>query len=767
MQRKITVKGILIILLGFLMFITGGILLRGPQPFRPGPSSSPSETSTPAETPDTTEEPEPSTPAETPDSTEDPEPAVPAAGLNIEYEHVDYAPAPVDNNTDFVSGWSVMTTDANVNGSEYFEGTTLQVDHPGTSIDSLTYYRDGIPLPANTDYYIYFEAYSTIDRNIRVSLMNADTWQTLTSVDYRLTGEKTGYELTYTSNGAALWNGRLEFDLGFDGSVNDPHTIQITQLRIVPSNTQNVVKVNQIGYMIKAQKRCTFPYDAGDLFDVIDVQTGKSVYAGAIKQKLDNPHTGEVNCYGDFTNVTTPGTYYIRSQIGVTSQPFVISPMPYGNLLNDALMVLSLQRCGTSLDSSWAGQFAHGICHTSEAQVYGLETVKDVSGGWHDAGDYGRYMKTGAKAVSDLLFSYMFAPHLFGDSQGPDAGNWAPDILDEARYELEWMLKMQAEDGGVYNTVMTQQFPDIIDPADDHMPLILLLEETTSTADFAGAAALASYVYKDWDADFSRRCLEAAEKAWKYLSEHPDVINYNNPEGYSGGVYLDDEDKDCRFYAAISLWNATQKEEYLKKAKELFAEDRTYSEGLSWTNVGCYGKYLYLTSTNGEETDPGFYRNLHDALLYEANQLMTFVHSSGYQTAISNYAWGSNAEIANHGIILTMAYDFSGNQEYQQAAVEQLNYLLGKNVMNKSYITGYGTDYPKNIHSRLAESHNAAMTGALVGGPDTYHEDPVTADIPLDTPPAKNYADHPRSYSTNEISVNWNSALIHLLARLL
>ncbi|MBQ1467206.1 MAG: hypothetical protein IIZ27_01895, partial [Solobacterium sp.] len=124
MQRKITVKGILIILLGFLVFITGGILLRGPQPFRPGPSPSPAETDTPAETPDTTKEPEPSAPAETPDSTEEPEPAVPAAVLNIEYEHVDYAPAPVDNNTDFVSGWSIMTSDANVNGSEYFTGTT-------------------------------------------------------------------------------------------------------------------------------------------------------------------------------------------------------------------------------------------------------------------------------------------------------------------------------------------------------------------------------------------------------------------------------------------------------------------------------------------------------------------------------------------------------------------------------------------------------------------------------------------------------------------
>ena len=100
----------------------------------------------------------------------------------------------------------------------------------------------------------------------------------------------------------------------------------------------------------------------------------------------------------------------------------MIADDPFNGLREDALNILSLQRCGTDT-SWWAGALGHGACHTSPAKIYGSDQTIDVSGGWHDAGDYGRYMKTGAKAVSDLLFAYMYDPDSFTDERGPEAGN--------------------------------------------------------------------------------------------------------------------------------------------------------------------------------------------------------------------------------------------------------------------------------------------------------------------------------------------------------
>jgi len=137
---------------------------------------------------------------------------------------------------------------------------------------------------------------------------------------------------------------------------------------------------------------------------------------------------------------------------------------PYEELSDAMLRLLSLQRCGQDLDESWAGSFAHKECHTDQANLTGYNTLYDVSGGWHDAGDYGKYMKTGTKAVNDLLFAYMRNPGLYDDdNQGPDSHNGIPDILDEAKYELEWMLKMQEDNGGVHVKVVSWRFCEDVD----------------------------------------------------------------------------------------------------------------------------------------------------------------------------------------------------------------------------------------------------------------------------------------------------------------
>ena len=176
--------------------------------------------------------------------------------------------------------------------------------------------------------------------------------------------------------------------------------------------------------------------------------------------------------------------------------------------------MLYRQRCGIAVESG--GVFDHPECHTGNATIYGDTSGKtvDVSGGWHDAGDYGRYTVSTAKTIADLLNSYQD----FGvedDEMGiPESGNGIPDILDEARVGLDWMLKMQdPETGGVYHKVTCAVFPETIAPEEETDELILAPISVTATADFAACLAKASVMYKDIDADFSTEALAAAEKA--------------------------------------------------------------------------------------------------------------------------------------------------------------------------------------------------------------------------------------------------------------
>ena len=122
----------------------------------------------------------------------------------------------------------------------------------------------------------------------------------------------------------------------------------------------------------------------------------------------------------------------------------------YKKVFLQACRMFYLQRCGCRLSEELAGGYAHPACHTPAARIYGTEQFADVSGGWHDAGDYGRYVVPAAKAVADLMLAYTTAPSVFSESLNiHDSASGEPDILTEIRYELEWMRKMQHADGGV------------------------------------------------------------------------------------------------------------------------------------------------------------------------------------------------------------------------------------------------------------------------------------------------------------------------------
>lgn len=709
-------------------------------------------------------------------STNTPEPSVSSAPLASTdplltpgYAVAAYAPIEPDNTTGFATGWYTNTTDGDVTADMGYEDKNITIHSAGTAFGSASLYRDGIPYVTGTSYTVNFTVTSSISRTIQVQAINVDTGEVLGSTTVNVGTDAVSGSLVFTMNSTSTYNGRLLFSIGNDGSadVSSEHTILFTGIRILPSTWVTDVKTNQVSYFTDAEKRCTFSYDAGDVFDVVNTETGAVVYSGAIVNKKKTDTTGETECYGDFTNVTEPGTYAVHSQIGTSSYTFSIGNQTYSLLNTSLLHMISLQRCGQDLDSSWAGNLAHAQCHTEQATIYGTDEKIDVSGGWHDAGDYGRYIKTGAKTVNDLLFAYMSNPNVYtDDTSGPDSGNGIADILDEARYELEWMLKMQdSSDGGVYNKVLTTNLPGTILPNEDIQDLWVLEKETTATADFAGSMAIASLAWQDIDPDFANTCLKAAEQAYSYLKSNPDLHDAANPDGINGGSYIESSDADGRFTAAIALYVITDDSSYLDDAKSYYASDSNAADGLYWNTNGGYGRYLYLIKCS-KDTDPDFYQQMMDSLTAEASEVLSIANGNSYNSSLTAYTWGSNGILCDNGILMSMYYDLTGDQTYLQSAYEQLNYILGRNSLNMSFVSGFGTYSPADVHSRIAVASNTTLLGALVGGPDASRDDPVTQAMADTVPAAKMYSDSYDSYSTNEITVYWNSSLIHLISKL-
>ena len=684
---------------------------------------------------------------------------------NIEEDDHSYAPIEVDNTTNYVTTWYCMSTDGNIESDISYNNIDVKVHHNGTNIESNSLFRDGVTLMQGSTYTISFNAYSSMERNIEVRLLNADTWITLFKEDVHITSDNNSYDVTFTMNQGSIWNARLAFNFGNNG-INDEHEINFSNILLKrDSDFGNTIKVNQIGYKTTNQKRCVFPYNQGDYFNVIDVNSNEIVYTGAIVNKTVNDETNEIDYYGDFTNVTKAGTYRIESQLGETSLPFIISEKLYTNVYQKALQFLNIQRCGQELSSEILGGYGHLACHDEEAIVYDYPDLKiDVSGGWHDAGDYGRYVITGAKTLTDLLLSYMYNPNAFGDNDGTtDSNNGIPDILDEARYELEWLMKMQMEDGGVYSKAVTNNFALDVSPEEDSKVVYVLPSETISTADFISVMSLASICYKDIDKNFSKLCLEKAKLSWNYIEANPGLVTLENPSDINAGLYRDDKNSDERFFANMALYIATKDGKYLDAAKNIYAQDNTCVKGNSYQNVGLYGVYIYLAYS---EYSDEFYEEMINCIKSSAESILSYVENDGYNVSINEYKWGSNGDVADNGVALLLAYDITNDERYRQAAVEQLNYLFGKNSLDMTFVTGFGINSPKYPHHRMSKAKELNLKGALVGGPDANRDDNITSTLSWDIPVAKVYVDEYLSYSSNEVAIYWNGSLIHLLTRL-
>ncbi len=664
----------------------------------------------------------------------------------------------------------------------YEEQGRLAIQSTGKVGHSVQLYYDGFELLEGGQYEISFDMSSSIPRNgVLRPQINGSDYHAYYMEDFALTEEMQSYSFTFTMNDPTDPAPRLCFNFG-TAEGDEPlqnHVIMIDNVSIKLTDISNIVmpeeeiskpdiNLNQIGYLKNDQKIAVCRGDLlGTDFQILD-ENKNVVYEGELTGEFQNETADEINKYADFSDFKTPGTYTIVSGEAVPSFPFVIGKDIYDNLLVDVVKMLYLQRCGMELTSTYAGEFAHAACHTSEATIFGTEDKKDVTGGWHDAGDYGRYVVPGAVTIADLFLAYEDYPTIFSsaaaDAYGiPESGNGIPDILDEARYELEWMLKMQDEkSGGVYHKVTCLKFPGFVMPEEETDELFLSPISTAATGDFAAIMAKSARIYAKIDSDFANQCKEASINAWNYLEVTTLPGGYRNPTEIVTGEYGDAKDTDERYWAAVELL-ATTKEDKYKTYVETSLETKV-QHGFGWADVGTYGNITYLKLPKASISDV-YAEKIKNGIINEANKSLTNSLSDGYGISLGEkYMWGSNMAICNNARLMILANSIAPNPQYVDAIANHFNYLLGKNANSYCFVTGYGTLYPKDTHHRPSYVVGEVMPGMLVGGPNNKLEDPYAKRVLTGLPPAKCYVDNEQSYSCNEITIYWNSPFIYLLS---
>ncbi|MRH43200.1 glycoside hydrolase [Aquibacillus halophilus] len=527
------------------------------------------------------------------------------------------------------------------------------------------------------------------------------------------------------------------------------------------------ITVNQIGYPSGDKKFAIFtePYESFQ----ITSESGEIFFSGTTSDSFEDKISGKTLCTGDFSTLTTCGTYQVKTNNSVSSL-FEISDKPYQNLHHGLLKAFYYFRCGMELDKHYAGPWKHLACHTSKGIVYGEPDRKlDSSGGWHDAGDYGKYTVAAAKAIADLILAYEFYPDAFKRPIPiPETDNLMPDVLHECRYELEWLFKMQDEHtGGVFHKLTTLKFPGLdVMPEDDLAELYFSPISSTATGTFTAIMAVAARVYNPFDSSFSERCLHASILAADWLTNNPDFPGFKNPSEVTTGEYGDYQDSDERFWAMAELYRTTGNKKYHASLKQLVLEPfEKYS--LGWKHVGGYGTLAYLL-TNQTDVDASLYTELKAGLIEEANVLVTQSDMDGFLISLkeNQYIWGSNMLVMNHAMILLVAYHFTGNTKYEAAALEHLHYILGRNVHDISFVTGFGDRSVMHHHHRPSVADKVAdpVPGLLSGGPDRGLNDDYVKEHLRGLAPAQCFVDHEDSYSTNEVTIYWNSPAVFVVS---
>ncbi len=536
----------------------------------------------------------------------------------------------------------------------------------------------------------------------------------------------------------------------------------------------NSIKVDMAGYRATDNKYVIITTPCTSFY-VRNVSDKSTVFSGSATGPIYDLTAGD-NCYtADFSSLTIQGYYYIDVPGVGQSYEFNVNDTIFYGAFIKTMESYYLQRCGITV-SDPDGGWGYPACHLSDADFHqstGQSGTISATGGWHDAGDFGKYVVNGAFSAGELLLMYeRYASKLslYKLPLIPESGNSTPDVLNEIRWELGWLLKMQnPNDGGVYFKETSLQFAPFEMPNQDNSQLYIYQESSCATGDFAAVMAMAARIYAPYDAAFSQQCLAAAESAWQYLTNNPSIVppgGFTNPPDTGTGGYGDTNDSDERLWAAAELFSTTGGAVYNNYVMSNYTNFSISEPG--WPNVQMMGMLSYIFTTQTAK-DTATVNAIKTNLKNFADSVVYYINSSGYKypLVVGGFYWGSNAVSGNRALVLACEADVSGNTGYMSAAIEVAHYLLGRNPMDISYVTGIGENCVMHPHHRASASDGitAPYPGLIVGGPNSGGGDPTLQTIINEgTKPAKCYIDSQDSWASNEVAINYEAPLVFVLA---
>ncbi len=595
-------------------------------------------------------------------------------------------------------------------------------------------------------------------------------------------------------------------DIGLDDIyLSDP---QYTKPIKPPPVPKPLVRVNQVGYLPFAQKHATvLSASTTPLTWTIKNGSGAAVASGSTTVFGKDEASGDTVHTIDFSSFTTPGKGYDLS-VNVpgsnnTSHPFDVQENIYAKLKYDALAYFYHNRSGIEIKMPYCTRpdLARAAGHPSDiattVEIPSVYTL-DITGGWYDAGDHGKYVVNGGIAVWTMMNQYeraalrgarVVAPFADGSMNIPEKGNGIPDILDEGRWEMSMLLKMQVPvdkpmAGMVHHKMHDEKWTALATrPDQDLEKRIIKPPSTAATLNLAAVGATSSRIWKMLDPAFSKKCLDAAEIAWLAAIANPAKYALNTDK-LGGGPYGDSCVTDDFYWAACELFVTTGKDVYktylqnsayylkMPTVFDVAGEDNGLTGAFTWgTTYGCGTITLAMVPNALASTEIAKARA---AIAASSDYWIGIIGKEGYRVPIpkgaKGYPWGSNSFILNEALAMALAYDFTNNKKYLDGVSESMDYLLGRNAMDKAYVTGYGSDPVANPHHRFwAFQSNSlfptAPAGAISGGPNSGLEDPwVRSAGILGTSAQKCYLDNIEAWSTNEVTINWNAPLAWVAA---
>ncbi|SHK59831.1 glycoside hydrolase family 9 protein [Fibrobacter sp. UWB12] len=500
------------------------------------------------------------------------------------------------------------------------------------------------------------------------------------------------------------------------------------------------------------------------------------VFEGVAEKLGRCDYTGEFLYKGDFSSVTALGLYRIVLEgLNVTSHEFQISGEWLARETRANIKSFYYQRSGVELPAKFAGAWARPAAHLDSALEFhptmNRSGVWNAHGGWYDAGDYGKYIVNGGVSVATLMLACELrkTSEFVGGAAFKESFEQPVSLLDEIRFELEFFLRMQDDDGGVFFKVTPYRWDGFVTPAesDASQKRYILGKSTSSTLNFVGALAQAYCLYTDVDADFAAECLKASVRAYLWAEQNPEVDWPHNTEG-SGG-YGDPDLGDDFFWARAMLYRALVAEnadkivggvaaELIERIeKQLPADMEAFlpTYGLQWRSTQNLAWFALATM------DCKWTEKARKAFMYTAEEILKLQNEDPYSLSIRKFIWGSNGDIANHALTLYLAYEWFKEPKYCKAAMEQIEFIYGRNPVDVSFVTGSSWNSPKFPHHRISHSDGVVkpVPGLVVGGINVDRQDAHRNPHYLGDAPGMSYADEQCSFASNEVAINWSAPL--------